>query len=158
MGDEAEISPCTPEDYFHILDDLSEFWDGRDTRALHHPFLIHEFGNSAFVIRDRSRVVAYLFGFLSQSEPAGYMHTIAVRASARRRRLARQLFEHFTRFARQHGCTHIKAITTPSNTDSIAFHQSLGMELLGEPNADSIPVVLDYAGRGVPSVVFWKSI
>jgi len=60
--------------------------------------------------------------------------------------------------ARQHGCTHIKAITTPSNAGSIAFHKSLGMELLGEPNADGIPVVADYAGRGVPRVVFCKSI
>jgi hypothetical protein len=88
MSDEPEISLCTPEDYFQMLDALPEFWDGRDTRALHHPFLIHEFKNSAYVIRDGSQVLAYLFGFLSQSEPVGYVHTIAVRASARRRRLA----------------------------------------------------------------------
>ncbi len=158
MGDEAEISLCTPEDYFQILDELHEFWDGRDTRSLHHPFLIQEFGNTAFVIRDGSQVLAYLFGFLSQSEPLGYVHTIAVRASARRRRLAQRLFDHFAGYARQRGCTHIKAITTPFNAGSIAFHKSLGMELLGEPNADGIPVVADYAGRGVPRVVFWKSI
>jgi GNAT superfamily N-acetyltransferase len=158
MSDEAEISLCTPEDYFQILDELSEFWDGRDTRVLHHPFLIHEFGNSAFVIRDGSRVLAYLFGFLSQSEPVGYVHTIAVRASARRQRLAQRLFDHFVRFAQEHGCTHIKAITTPSNAGSIAFHKGLGMQLLGEPNADGILIVRDYARRGVPRVVFWKAI
>jgi GNAT superfamily N-acetyltransferase len=158
MGDAAEISLCTPEDYFRILDALPEFWDGRDTRALHHPFLINEFKNSAFVIRGGPQVLAYLFGFLSQSEPVGYVHTIAARASARRRRLAQQLFDHFVGFARQHGCTHIKAITTPSNAGSIAFHKSLGMELLGEPNANRIPVVPNYAGRGVARVVFWKAI
>jgi GNAT superfamily N-acetyltransferase len=158
MGVEAEISLCMPEDYFQILDELPEFWDGRDTHALHHPFLIHEFGNSAFVIRGGSQVLAYLFGFLSQSEQVGYVHTIAVRAAARRRRLAQRLFDHFAGFARQHGCTHIKAITTPSNAGSIAFHKSLGMELLGEPNADGTPVVADYAGRGLPRVVFWKAI
>jgi ribosomal protein S18 acetylase RimI-like enzyme len=158
MSDEGEISLCTPEDYFQIIDVLPEFWDGRDTRALHHPFLIHEFGNSAFVIRDGSQVLAYLFGFLSQSEPVGYVHTIAVRASARRRHLAQRLFDQFGGFARRHDCTHIKAITAPSNASSIAFHKSLGMELLGEPNAEGIPVVRDYAGRGVPRVVFWKTI
>jgi len=158
MGDEAEICLCTSEDYAQILDELSEFWDGRDTHALHHPFLIHEFGNSAFVIREGSRVLAYLFGFLSQSEPLGYVHTIAVRASARRRRLAQRLFDHFAGFARHHGCAHIKAITTPSNAGSIAFHKSLGMELLGKPNTDGIPVAPDYAGRGVARVVFWKAI
>jgi ribosomal protein S18 acetylase RimI-like enzyme len=158
MSDEPEISLCTPEDYFQILDTLPEFWDGRDTHALHHPFLIHEFGNSAFVVRDGSQVLAYLFGFLSQSEPVGYVHTIAVRASARRRRLGQRLFGHFAGFARQRGCTHVKAITTPSNAGSIAFHKSLGMELLGEPNADGIQVIPDYAGRGAARVVFWKAI
>jgi GNAT superfamily N-acetyltransferase len=158
MGHEAETSFCTPDDYFQILDALPEFWDGRDTRALHHPFLIHEFGNSAFVIRDGLQVLAYLFGFLSQSAPVGYVHTIAVRASARRRRLAQRLFDHFVGFARQNGCKHIKAITTPSNVGSIAFHKSLGMELLGELNADGIQVIPDYAGRGAARVVFWKAI
>lgn len=103
-------------------------------------------------------MLAYLFGFLSQSEPVGYVHTIAVRASARRRRLAQRLFDHFVGFVRQHGCTHVKAITTLSNAGSIAFHKSLGMELLGEANADGIPVIPDYAGRGAARVVFWKAI
>jgi L-amino acid N-acyltransferase YncA len=81
-----------------------------------------------------------------------------VRASARRRRLAQRLFAHFVQLSRDHGCTHVKAITTPSNSGSIAFHRSLGMQLLGEPNADGIPVVPDYAGRGAARVVFWKPI
>ena len=65
MSSPAEISMCTQHDYNQILDELPEFWGARDTRHLHHPFLIHEFGNSAFVIRDGAQVVAYLFGFLA---------------------------------------------------------------------------------------------
>jgi GNAT superfamily N-acetyltransferase len=158
MSIPIEISICTDQDYTQILDALHEFWGARDTRHLHHPFLVHEFGNSAFVIRDGAQVVAYLFGFLSQTEPVGYVHTLAVRASARRRRLAQGLFGHFVEFARRHGCKHVKAITTPSNLESIAFHKSLGMQLLGEPNSDGIPVAPDYAGRGAARVVFWKAI
>jgi ribosomal protein S18 acetylase RimI-like enzyme len=158
MSIPIEISICTDQDYSQILDELHEFWGERDTRHLHHPFLIHEFGNSAFVIRNGAQVVAYLFGFVSQTEPVGYVHTVAVRMSARRRGLAQQLFDHFVEFARRQGCKQVKAITTPSNLDSIAFHKSLGMRLLGDPNRDGIPVVPDYAGRGAPRVVFWKSI
>jgi ribosomal protein S18 acetylase RimI-like enzyme len=158
MSIPMEISICTDQDYTQILDELHEFWGARDTRHLHHPFLVHEFGNSAFVIRNGAEVVAYLFGFLSQTEPVGYVHTLAVRASARRRRLAQELFGHFVEFARRHGCKHVKAITTPSNLESIAFHKSLGMQLLGEPNSDGIPVAPDYAGRGAARVVFWKAI
>ena len=158
MKNPVEISTCTLQDYNQILGELSEFWDGRDTRHLHHPFLIHEFGNSAFVIRDGLRVTAYLFGFVSQTEPVAYVHAVAVRASARRQHLAHHLFDHFVEFARRHGCRHVKAITTPSNSGSIAFHKSVGMTLLGEPNTDGIPVVPDYAGRGAARVVFWKPI
>jgi GNAT superfamily N-acetyltransferase len=158
MKNPIEISTCTLQDYDQILGELSEFWDGRDTRHLHHPFLIHEFGNSAFVIRDGPRVTAYLFGFVSQTESVAYVHAVAVRASARRQHLAHHLFDHFVEFARRHGCRHVKAITTPSNAGSIAFHKSLGMTLLGEPNTDGIPVVSDYAGRGASRVVFWKPI
>src|SRR6266540_5095970 len=158
MSQSPEISNCTAQDYDQILAALPEFWDGRDTRHLHHPLFIHEFGSSALVIRRGPQVVAYLFGFVSQTQPVGYVHTVAVRASARRRRFARHLFGHFVQFARAQGCRHVKAITTPSNSGSIAFHKSLGMELLGEPNTDGIPIVPDYAGRGASRVVFWKSI
>jgi ribosomal protein S18 acetylase RimI-like enzyme len=154
----ADISTCTPQDYHQILDELSDFWDGRQVRHLHHPMLIHEFGNSAFVIRDGAVVAAYLFGLMSQVEPVGYVHLIAVRASARRRGLGERLFGHFVEYARQQGRRHIKAITSPENSGSIAFHKSLGMELLGAPNAEGIPVVRDYAGRAEPRIVFWKSI
>jgi ribosomal protein S18 acetylase RimI-like enzyme len=153
-----EISRCTQQDYNQIISELRDFWDGRDTRHLHHPMLVHEFGSSAFVIRNGGRVVAYLFGLFSQVEPVGYVHLIAVRAAARRRGLGQKLFTHFVELARQHGCAHIKAITTPSNAGSIAFHQDLGMQLLGKPNDAGIPIVADYAGPDEPRVVFWKAI
>ena len=79
MGPTAAICTCTRQDYEQILEDLQEFWDGRDTRALHHPMLVNEFGNSAFVARAGPKVIAYLFGFVSQVEPVGYVHLIAVR-------------------------------------------------------------------------------
>src|ERR1700750_671466 len=107
------ISICRAQDYNQILDELSDFWDGRQVRHLHHPMLIHEFGNSAFVVRDDAAVAAYLFGLLPRVEPVGYVHIIAVRASARRRRLGARLFGHFMEYARKQGCRHVKAITTP---------------------------------------------
>ena len=153
-----EISTCTQPDYKQILMDLQDFWDGRDTSALHHPMLVNEFGNSAFVIRAGPKVIAYLFGFVSQVEPVGYVHLIAVRPSARRQCLGRELFRHFVEFARGHSCRYVKAVTTPSNLNLIAFHKSLGMELLGEPNPAGIPIIPDYAGFNEARVVFWKPI
>lgn len=158
MGSSSEISICTKQDYDRIIEELPNFWDGRDTRQLHHPMFINEFGNSAFVVRDGEVIVTYLFGFISQTAPVGYVHAIAVRLSARRRRLAHKLFEHFIAFARTKNCTHVKAITTPSNSGSIAFHKSMGMQVLGEPDNAGVLVVADYAGSNEPRVVFWKAI
>lgn len=158
MTQRVEISNCTIQDYDQICAALPEFWDGRDTRHLHHSFLIHEFGDTAFVIHDNGQVVAYLFGFFSQTQRVGYVHAIAVRPSARRRGLAQRLYGHFVECARRRGCSHVKAMTNPSNLASIAFHKSLGMQLLGEPNEQGVPVVPDYSGRGQSRVVFWKSI
>src|ERR1700757_1551678 len=120
------ISICTPRDYNQILDELSDFWDGRQVRHLHHPMLVHEFGNSAFVIRDEAVVVAYLFGFVSQAEPVGYVHVIAVRSSAPRQGLGERLFGHFLRAARQQGSRDGKATTKAATSGWSAFHRSLG--------------------------------
>jgi predicted GNAT superfamily acetyltransferase len=103
-------------------------------------------------------VVAHLFGFISQTRPVGYIHLVAVRNSHKRQGLARRLYDHFARIAAVRSCTALKAITTPANHASIAFHKALGFGLEGSPNADGIPVVRDYSGKGDDRVVFRKPL
>jgi GNAT superfamily N-acetyltransferase len=110
------------------------------------------------VIRDGGVPVAYLFGFFSQTEPAGYVHVIAVHPAHRNGSLATQLYEHFSKVAAAHGCCSLKAITHPSNWGSIRFHRRIGMQLMGVPNEDGIPVVRDYSGPGEDRVVFRKEL
>ena len=153
-----EIVNCSKADFDEILLEIAEFRGDAQTRYLHHPMFLYEFGNSAYVIKEGSKVVAYLFGFLSQTGPTAYVHLIGVRQSHQRRGLGRRLYENFAAFARTHGCTKIKAITTPTNIKSIAFHKSIGMELIGSPNEDGIPIVKDYSGHGKHRVVFRKDI
>lgn len=116
------------------------------------------FGNSAFVIKEKNQVKAYLFGFLSQTSPVGYVHLIAVHENFRKKGLGKKLHEHFTEFAKAHGCNTLKAITSPGNSSSIAFHKRLGMQMLGKPNEEGIPIVEDYSGTGMHNVVFIKQI
>ena len=153
-----EITNCSKQDFDQILTEFKEFWDSDRTLALHHPTLINEFGNSAFVIRDGNKVVAYLFGFLSQTSPTGYVQLLSVRQGYRKQGLARRLYDHFTGFALAHGCTKLKAITSPVNSLSIAFHKSIGMMPAGEDNVDGIPVIKDYSGPGRDRVIFMKDI
>lgn len=153
-----QIVNCLKSDFDQITLNIVDFWGSDRTLHLHHPMFLYEFGNSAFVIREGDRILAYLFGFLAQTEPTAYVHLIGVRRSHQRRGLARQLYEHFIEFARKHGCKEIKAITSPSNTQSILFHKAIGMELMKGPDQTEIPVVKDYSGPGKDAVVFRRKI
>ncbi len=157
-SDDLEINNCTMDDFNQIRQEINEFWGSERALNLHHPMLVYEFGNSAFVIRESNQVIAYLFGFLSQTGPVAYVHLIGVRQTHRGQGLGQKLYEHFIGFAKAHGCTTLKAITSLGNTDSIAFHKSLGMQMLGKPNEAGIPVVENYSGTGLDNVVFVKPL
>ena len=153
-----EVTICTKEDFNQVLAEIDQFWEHDRTVALHHPTIIYEFGNSSFVIKENGRVLAYLFGFLSQTEPTGYVHLLSVRRGYRRQGLANLLYAHFEQFARSRGCTRLKAITSPVNILSIDFHKSIGMLPSGELNSQGLPIVKDYSGPGRDRVVFIKEI
>ena len=75
---------------------------------------------------------------------------VSVPFSHQRRGIGRWLYERFEERARERGCTALKAITPPINTDSIAFHRRLGFSLLGEPNEVGIVglvLALPYIGN-----------
>jgi GNAT superfamily N-acetyltransferase len=153
-----EITLCTKADWDQIIKDFVDFWGDERTKSLHNPILLYEFGNSAFVMKEGEKVVGYLFGFISQTEPVGYVKFIGVRQSYQKRGIGRKLYERFAKFAKEKGCKELKAITSPSNKVSVAFHQGIGMKILGEPNAEGVPVVKNYSGPGIDRVVFKKKI
>lgn len=155
---DMEILYCTKPDFDQILNDIVDFWGSDRTLGIHHPMFIYEFGNTAFVVKDSERVVAYLFGFFSQTEPTGYIHLIGVRKRYQGRGLGKMLYENFESVAKRHGCNKLKAMTTVGNQASILFHKKIGMKLLGEKNADGIEVVKDYSAPGQDRVVFEKDI
>jgi ribosomal protein S18 acetylase RimI-like enzyme len=144
-----EVEPATIEDLAAIVDDRSEFWGERDLSLLHHPLLVHDFGETALVMRDGDRrVVAYLFGLLTPAR-VGYIHLVAVREGRRRAGLGRCLYSRFEALVRERGAVALKAFTRTSNVRSIAFHRSLGFTVTDTP---------DYAGPGEARTVFWKEL
>lgn len=155
--DKAPITLCTKADYDQIITHLTDFWPAGSlpvVEPLHHPMWIYEFGDSAFVIKKNEEVVAYYFGFIAQTGPVAYGHLGAVRKTDRRKGHTRRLLDRFLEYARSKKCKEYKATTHPTNKASIAFNRSMGMEMLGEPNSEGVPVVKDYLGPGKDSVVF----
>lgn len=155
---DMEISFCAKSDFDQIITDIVDFWGSDRTLSIHHPMFIYEFGNTAFVVRDGERVAAYLFGFFSQTEPAGYIHLIGVRKSYQGKGLGKLLYNNFEAIAKRHGCSKLKAVTTPGNRASVLFHKKIGMKLLGEKIVEGIEVVKDYSALGQDRVVFEKDI
>ena len=145
-----EPQPATRREFVEIVESLPKFWGERDIRHLHHPTAIEEFGDGALVVRDdRARVAAYLFGMIVTAKRLGYVHAVAVREDQRRHGHARRLYAGFAELALARGCTAIKAITTPTNLGSVAFHESIGMQ------AEQIA---DYAGPGRARIVFRREL
>jgi GNAT superfamily N-acetyltransferase len=154
-----KIENCSFDDFNEIVRDITDFWGSDRTLHLHQPYLIYEFGNTAFVVRKHGLVIAYLMGFYSQSENLAYIHLVGVRESHQRKGLGHKLYEHFIRIARANGIKKIKAITTPSNLKSIHFHtKKIGMKMLGEANDQGICVIKNYSGIHNDRVVFIKEI
>ncbi|MFZ2455325.1 MAG: GNAT family N-acetyltransferase [Candidatus Altiarchaeia archaeon] len=153
-----EIEKCSKADFDQIITDIEDFWRSKRTLHMHHPTLLYEFGNTAYVIKEKGIVCAYMFAFFSQTGPAGYVQLIAVRKKYRGLGYARRLYSNFEEIAKKNRYTRLKAITSPANQESIEFHKTTGMALTGKDVIEGFPVVLDYSGPGEHRVVFEKEI
>jgi GNAT superfamily N-acetyltransferase len=158
LPEQTKIQRCTKEDFHQILIDIADFWGSDRTLGAHHPMFIYEFGNTAFVIKSNDMVIAYLFGFFSQTEKTGYVHLIGVRQSFQGKGLGKLLYDNFTELAQKQGCNKLKAMTIAGNATSISFHKKIGMKLMGERNENGVEVVKNYSGPGQDRVVFEKEI
>lgn len=148
------ILNCNHSDFLQILADIEDFWGSNRTLSYHHPMFVNEFGNTSFIIKKDDIVIAYLFGFLSQTEQTGYVHLIGVRQGYQKRGLGKKLYRHFIAYLKNIGIQNLKAITTPTNEKSIKFHLSIGMQMTGIEAEKGIKIIKDYSGLGQDRVVF----
>jgi ribosomal protein S18 acetylase RimI-like enzyme len=110
-----------------------------------------EFRDTAFVARDRGsgQIMGYLLGFVAPTGD-GYIHFVAVRDDSRALGLGRMLYQTFEKAARGRGAVALKAITSPENERSAAFHKRVGFtEMLRAQ---------DYGGSGRTRIVMRKPL
>jgi ribosomal protein S18 acetylase RimI-like enzyme len=150
------LEQMTVADFVAIKCALEDYWGPLDEprrtviHALHHPLFVHEFGEAALVVRDDDHsIAAYLLGVVAPSSVVGYIHMVGVRLDRRRLGLACLLYSGFERLARASGATSLKAISTPTNDATAAFHGALGF---------SAELVEDYSGPGDDRRVFTRRI
>ncbi|SDT41510.1 GNAT family N-acetyltransferase [Microlunatus soli] len=141
------VRPARPEDYDSIIAVVDEWWGRAASRDLTRLFLDHFHDTSLVASTPDQGLAGFVIGFFSPAQPeCAYIHFTGVHPDLRRTGLARSLYETFFENARAAGCTRAKAITSPVNSRSIAFHTAMGFTA-SEP-------VADYDGPSLDRVVF----
>jgi ribosomal protein S18 acetylase RimI-like enzyme len=126
MSEPYLVRRATPADFDRIIVVVDEWWGRPIADSLPRLFLDHFFTTSA-VVESGGELVAFFVGFLSPSQPAeAYIHFVGVHPDHRAAGIARRLYEEFFAFAARAGRTRVRAITAPTNSASIAFHERLG--------------------------------
>ena len=140
----AAIRHAEPRDYGEVVGVVDEWWGGRAMAAMLPKLFFVHFRDTSFVAEENGRIVGFLCGFRSQTfDDEAYIHFVGVDPSARGSGLGRALYERF--FAAVAPRTVVRAVTSPVNERSVAFHQALGFEI---ERVDE-----DYDGRGESRVL-----
>lgn len=147
-------------DFYTIHGLIDDWWGGRPVRHLLPRLFFEHFYQTSFCVVDGPHLVAFLIGFISpaQTEQA-YIHFVGVNPAYRRQAWAGSLYQRFFELVKAQGVHTVKAITSPQNLASIAFHQALGFTLVsGDYLLEGIPVHANYAGPEQDRVVFLRQI
>lgn len=146
----AELRAARPDDYDRVVSVLDEWW-GRPIAAALPRLFLHHFHATSLVAEEEGALAGFLVGFHSPSQAdEAYIHFVGVAPSARGTGLARSLYEEFFAAAVAAGRRRVRAVTSPVNTGSIAFHRALGFAVSGP--------VPDYDGPGIARVVFERQL
>ena len=155
-----QIRPLTTADYPFVISVIDQWWGGRHMADLLPRLFFEHFTDTSFAGEREGRLAGFLAGFISQSRPGeAYIHFVGVEPAERGSGLGRLLYETFFQVAGERGCVLVRAVTSPVNRGSIAFHQRMGFRLEpGDAEVDGIPVASGYDGRGGDRVRFVRSL
>jgi ribosomal protein S18 acetylase RimI-like enzyme len=147
-----EIRHAHPADYGRVIQHVNAWWGGREIAPVLPSLFFLHFEGTSFVAEDEDgRLVAFLIGFLSQTDPeVAYVHFVGVAPDQRGSGVGRELYERFFSVVAAQGRSLVRCVTSPANEESIAFHESLGFVVEG--------VAKDYEGPGEDRVLFVKQL
>jgi predicted GNAT superfamily acetyltransferase len=157
---EARIRPLRPSDHAPVIAAVDEWWGGRPMAPMLPRLFFDHFTDTSFAADRDGALTGFLVGFVSQSRPTGaYIHFVGVHPGERGHGLGRRLYGTLFDAVRARGCTRVRAVTSPVNTASVAFHRRMGFRLEpGDAQVDGIPVATGYDGPGQDRVRFVKDL
>jgi ribosomal protein S18 acetylase RimI-like enzyme len=142
------IRSAEPSDFARVIEVIDQWWGGRQMAAMLPKLFFVHFRDTSFVAQDDGVLVGFLCGFRSQTfRDEAYVHFVGVDPARRGSGLGRELYELF--FAAVAPRPIVRAVTSPVNESSVAFHRALGFEV---ERVDE-----DYDGRGQPRLLLvWR--
>jgi len=157
---QMQIRNAREEDYGSIISVIDDWWGGRHIADMLPKLFFQHFQDTSFVVVENGQIVAFLIGFVSQTNPEqAYIHFVGVHPDYRKHGLAKELYERFFTAVRQRRCTEVHAVTSPVNKGSIAFHTRMGFGIEpGDAEVDGVQVKTDYDGRGQSRVRFVRRL
>ena len=145
----AVVRHAEPRDYAAVIAVVDDWWGGRSMAAMLPKLFFVHFRDTSFVAEDDGRLVGFLCGFRSQThDDEAYIHFVGVDPEHRAGGLGRELYARF--FAAVAPRTVIRAVTSPLNERSVAFHRALGFDI---ERVDE-----DYDGQGQARVLLVKHL
>jgi ribosomal protein S18 acetylase RimI-like enzyme len=142
------LRPARPGDYDAIARVVDDWWGRSVLGSLPRLFLDLFHDTSLVADGDRGELAGFLVGIVGPGE--GYIHFVGVAPAYRRTGLARAMYEWFFTVAVQRDRRVVRAITSPVNEASIAFHRRMGFAVTGPVPA--------YNGPGHDLMVFERSL
>ncbi|WP_141577425.1 GNAT family N-acetyltransferase [Actinomadura sp. WMMA1423] len=143
------VRPAAPADYDRVVAVVDAWW-GREVHGILPRLFLDHLHRTSLVAEHGDDLAGFLVGFLSPSVPdTAYIHFVGVNPAFRGTGLARRLYEDFFALARADGRTTVRALTSPQNAGSIAFHEAMGFSVEHAPSHD---------GPERPRVLFQRSL
>ncbi|OXM54564.1 GNAT family N-acetyltransferase [Amycolatopsis alba] len=162
-----ELRRAHVSDHNAIVTRVHQWWgdsrtpeQARELSLLLPKLFLQFFSGTSLVLEDETGIRAFLVGFYAADNDAeAYIHFVGVDPTLRGQGTARRLYTTFFQRAADAGRTEVRAITSPGNSGSIAFHRALGFTLEhGDRTLDGLPLHSDYDGPGQDRVCFVKEI
>lgn len=143
------IRAAEPGDYARVIDVVDEWWGGRQMASMLPKLFFVHFADTSFVAEEDGALAGFLVGFRSQThDDEAYVHFVGIDPAHRGSGLGRALYQRF--FAAVAPRRTVRAVTSPVNERSVAFHRALGFEV---ERVDE-----SYDGRGEPRVLLVKRL
>lgn len=155
-----QIRQLSTGDYPLVISVIDQWWGGRQMADKLPRLFFEHFTDTSFAAEHDGKLAGFLAGFISQSRPGeAYIHFVGVDPAQRGSGFGRLLYEAFFAAAEARGCVLVRAVTSPVNRGSVAFHQRMGFRLEpGDAQVDGIPFSSGYDGHGGDRVRFIRSL